>query len=537
VPTQPSFSDGTAKRVLTYSHRAQQMANFLPPWNKIRQDREGVGQQLFSVIGRQLEGLSQETDRFMRAGYITLADADEPDLIFSSDIVTARGLPFPTTVKNQLLNSSFEIWSDQSRLPDWWRSTGDGHVEVKGGFLGARALKITPDASGQVEVYQQFDIKVPAGETWAHSLWYTTTGVSFGSPAELRITGTLADGTTTTSAVSFTIGTTAPTRLSLTTSFASAVVRLRFSVFVAAGASDDGTVTFDLCQSEKADFPTGWMPNIFDNWPHVTYEATRLAPLLLEHGIRAQFVDGRDDFWRRALPTRAVFHRTALTGNAQTAAPTADSDGVTVYDSAGRFTQFTFDGQALRGVYQAILDASSNYKVRQIGDSPADIYGTFDLAPISWKHQFVTRTDLTMEAIASIHNHLFVVFRTNDVNGFERRYVGVADQEVPMPFPTYLETPLVLELPQPSPLDRDDWVATTIRSAAFQDGDQQHLILSDGETQWVYRLHYDYFQVSVTDGRLYTREKYTELLPMPSVDVRLQPQADEVDRLGRREAL
>jgi len=488
-----------------YSPWTQRIANGLPSWNAIRRVRDSNGQQLLNAsAGRPIDFIYEQMERSLRNKFINTVDLNEPDCITKIEIPQGVTLTEPTEIRNRLLNSSFEIWTNQTIIPSYWRNSGTGTVQVTDtGFVGTRSLTLSADLNESITVYQEFEENIPAGQEWSFSTWYAIdSALGLTAPATgfgLEAVGYCVDGTTETLRVAFATDTGGlPNRVSVVSSYAKAVYKVRVQVV----CSHTGTFLFtdsvivDLIQAEIGDTVTPWRPHPFDYWPHVTIDHS-LAPVLVESGHRAQYVERIEDFWLKAIPTR-LSPKVGLTESATSdTAPTPDADGITTYGRTGRWLDVDMDGQ--EWPYEAVAYSLLGvHKIRFVGTIAPDIYGDFSLAFRNYRNYFEIDSAIVIEAITDFNGLLWVVLKTDDLAGATKRYIAVVEPHTPWPRPAYLEVLSLIELPEPS-------TSVLITRVEFRYDDQQHIYVGNGNLTFVYRLYYDYF--TINGPYLYLREK------------------------------
>ena len=102
--------------------------------------------------------------------------------------------------------------------------------------------------------------------------------------------------------------------------------------------------------------------------------------------------------------------------------------------------------------------------------------------------------------------YLLVVLKKVDYAGTTKRYLAIVDPRVPEPVPSYMEVVSMIELSGIS-------TATKISRADVRYSDQQHLYVGNGESEWAFTLHYDYFMVDFNRKAMYYREDYSTVVP------------------------
>jgi len=519
-----------------YSSWTQKIVNGLPSWNDIRRLRTSNGQSLMNAAaGRPLDFIEEQMEEDLRNRYLSTVDLNQPDIVTRVEIPQGVSLAQPETIRNRLLNSSFEIWPNQSELPAQWRSDGTGSVVVSSaGFIGTRALSLSAALNQSIGIYQEFEQNIPVGQEWSFSVWYAiTSSLGLTAPATgfgLEAIGYCSDGSTETLRVAFSTNTSGvPKQATVTGSYTKAVYKVRVRLVCSHTGSFlfTDSVIVDLVQAEIGDVVTPWRPHPFDYWPHITIQY-QLSPVLLETGHRAQYTETMGDFWLKALPTR-VTPKVGLTESAtMDAAPTPDGDGVTTYGTGGRWVEV--DQYNDEWPYQAAAYSSgSSHKIRFIGTITPDIFGTFDLAFRNYRNYYETDTAITLEAMTEFNNVLWVILKKADLSGTTKRYLAVVDPHTPWPRPSYLEVPILIELAEPS-------ISTRITRCEFRYEDQQHLYIGNGQFTFVYRLHYDYFTI---DGNyLFLREDPASIVIMDAEPTKkeytTELSASDFDRSTRR---
>jgi hypothetical protein len=477
-----------------YSRWTQKIVNGLPSWNKIRRQRDSVGQQLVNAAaGKHVEHAWNEMERALRNRYPGTVEVNQPDLVTRVGVPQGVAMNPPTKVYNQVLNSSFEVWPNQAELPQFWQYSGTGTTAVVStGFVGNRALQLSATLGQAVTVYQDIALDIPAGQEWTFSAWYSIdSSLSLTAPATgfgIEVVGYLVDNTTETLRTAFATDTNGrASKVSVTGSFTKAVTKIRISFLVkhTAGFTFSDTVTVDLAQVEEGEIATSWRPNPLDNWPHVTIHHD-LSPVWLEDGNRAQFVESMEDFWLKAVPTRAAYE-TQITDDGPADSAPAPVGGVTSYGTAGRFVETDVLDEDWLYTVEA-YSAAGTHSLRMIGTDVPDILGVFGMAFRNWRNWFEDDTSIVLEAITYFGGWLWVVHKKNDFLGAQKRYLSVVDVRTPWPRPSYLEVLATIELPTPS-------LGTLVTRLEFRYDDQQHIYVGDGLTTHVYTLHYDYFMI------------------------------------------
>jgi hypothetical protein len=493
-----------------YASETQRIANELPSWMKIRRERDSNGQYFLGAPGRILQDINDDLDRMLRDRFLTIANADEPDQMRMVELPVVEDLKFPATIENFLFNASFELNTSHDRLPDWWQSEGNGSVTVSAGLLGANGIQLQAGTDQFAAIYQEVDEPIRAGVPWCFYVWHKSAATGLTAPATgfgLEVTGTRGDASTETLRASFTPDTGGYQRLAaILGSFSQDVVKWKFRAIVtnAAGFRITTPVTVDIAMASPGQLIKPWRPNPFDTHPYLNY-FDGLAPVIVEHPVRAQYVERIPDFWDKALPTRAGTPQLLSSGGTIDPVPTAGADGFAIYGQAGAHTEVDVWEDEWPVEFQLGLDGA-NPRVRGIGTVAADIFGPFELAFRNWRNWFEDGISWTPEAMTWLHDRLHVVLQKQDYQGTTKRYLAFVDQRFSRPFSTYMEVVAMIELAGIS-------TGTRITRAEYRYSDQQHLYIGNGESEWVYPLYYDLFMVDFARKRLYLREEYDLVVP------------------------
>jgi len=357
-------------------------------------------------------------------------------------------------------------------------------------------MSLSSALNESITLYQDFEQVIPANQEWSFSVWYAiTSSLGLTAPATgfgIEAVGYCNDGSTETIRAAFATNTGGePTLLTKVGSYTKGVYKVRIQILCTHTGAFPFTdsVVVDLVQAEIGDTPTPWRPHPFDYWPHVTINHT-LAPILIESGHRAQFVETMKDFWASAIPTRLLPKVGVTESSAADAAPTADGNGIITYGSAGRWVEVDQYGD--EWPYEAVAYSSgSTHRIKFVGTVAADIFGDFDLAFRNYIDYFEIDTAITIEAITEYSGWLWAVLKKADHSGTTKRYLAIIDPRTPWPRPAYLEVFALLEIPEPS-------LSTLITRVEIRYEDQQHIYIGDGHLTFAYRLYYDYFTISGT---------------------------------------
>ena len=493
-----------------YSVETQRVANNLPPWMKARRERDSNLQYLINPHAAGIEHVTDQLEEFLRSRYLELANLDEPDQLRKIQLPFEVKFKSPRDLDNYLLNSSFEMWTSQDRLPDFWRSTGVGVVNVATGLLGANAIRLQPDPYNYVDLYQDVNQPVKAGVAWCFYIWYVSNATGLTPPATgfgLDIIGTHHDATTETLRVVFDADTGGyPRQAVISSVFSQDIVKFSYRVVSthSAGFPINTSLYVDIAMAAPGEQAKDWKPNLFDNAPYLDlYD--QMAPVVIEHPRRSQFVEKIQNFWGKAIPTRAGSPTVLDMGGSIEPVPTPGTDGITVYSTTGRHYEVDFWGDRWKFAWQLIRDVSSNPRIRALGVDAEDIIGPFDIAFRNWRDWFEDGATWYPEAMTYFHGYLLVVLYKASVQGGNKHFLAIVDPKTPWPRPSYLECLAMIEL------DLSDEVYVT--HAEIRRSDQQWLYLWNGETEWAFPLYYDYFMVDDARKVLYLREDYGTVVP------------------------
>lgn len=501
-------------RAVHHSPETQAIANELPSHSKIRREKDSIGQALLGPAGRTLENIQADLERMLRDRFLSLANLDEPDQMRTIYLSTADELIYPTTIENFVFNSSFGLHTAHDILPDYWRSEGTGAVSVGSGLLGAQGIQLQTTSGQSAAVYQEVEEPIRAGVSWCFYVWYVSEATGLTAPATgfgLEVIGTRGDGTTETLRAAFTPDTGGyPKQALILGSFAQDVSKFKIRALVtnSAGFLITTPVTVDIVMAAPGNVAKAWYPNPFDSYPYHDYY-DGLAPVIIEYGRRAQYVERIPDFWDKAYPTRASSVQLISSGGTIDPVPSAGTDGFTVHAEAGEATEIDMWKDEWPITFQVGYQAASP-KVRGIGTTAPDIFGPFDLAFRNWRNWFEDGISWTPEAMTWFHDRLHVVLQKQDYAGTTKRYLAVVDQRFSRPFLAYMEVVTMIELPGIS-------TATRITRAEYRYSDQQHLYIGNGESEWVYQIHYDLFIMDRARSQLYIREDYDTVVPQLTV--------------------
>jgi hypothetical protein len=497
-------------KVSYYSADTQRIANKLPDWTKIRRQKDSSGQAFLNPIGVQVEQLDSELEDHLRNLFIDLVDPDVPDQLRKVQLPVTTELLNPQTINNWLFNSSFEIVTSHDRLPDYWRSEGTGTVTISSGFLGTRGLQLQVTSGQSIAVYQEVDEAIRSGVYWCFYIWYSSTAAGLTAPSSgfgLEVTGTAGDGSTETIRTAFTPNTYGHARRCVIRgSFSSDVVKIKFRVVVtnSGGFNITTPVLIDMAMALEGDVVPNWKPNPFDNYPYIPYYGN-LAPVVSEYTRHTQYVERIEDFWTEALPTRVSGPTLLSSGGTLDSDPVADATGFASYGQSGTHTEVDMWKDEWEFTWELGLQGSTP-KVRGYGVDAPDILGPFDIAFRNYRNWFEDGVSWVPEAMTNLHGYLLCVVKKTDWNGTTKRYLAIVDPRMPRPFPTYMEVTSMIELTGIS-------TSTKISRAEIKYSDQQHLYVGNGESEWAYVLHYDYFMIDRSEKLMYFREAQDYVVP------------------------
>lgn len=502
-----------------YAIETQRIANSLPQWMKARRERDSSTQKFLNPFGSRLDELNEQIELTLRNRFIELSNLNEPDQLRRVQIPLESAFQYPNQIVNHLLNGSFCIRTSHDRLPDYWRSSGAGQASIVGGILGDKAVQLSVGTGQSVTVYQEVKKLVRAGEVWGFYVWHISQATGLVAPATgfgLEIVGTHKDGSTETLRASFTADTGGyPKRALVRSAFSQDVVKWEFRVVVTNSAPFPITtpVTVDMAMAAEGSRVVDWRPHILDNYPYIDYY-DRFAPVVSEHGTRAQFVERFKDFWMKAVPTRAGSPQLLSSGGTIDPTPSPGADGFAIHSTTGEHREVDFWKQEWYHRWQIGYDGS-NPRVRAYGLDAQDVIGPFDLAFRNYRNWFEDGASWTPEAMTSFNGYLWAVIKKQDHLGSTRRYLAVIDPKFPRPIPSYLEVTAMIELTGIS-------TSTSLSRAEVKFSDQQWLYVGDGASQWTYRLYYDYFLVDYNRKLMYFREDYEQVVPQLTVPARTE---------------
>jgi len=503
-----------------YALETQRIANNLPQWMKIRRERDSDGQAYLNPFGSRLDEFNEQAELALRNRFLELANLNEPDQLKRVQLPLEVAFQYPTEIINYLFNSSFEILTSHDRVADYWQVEGNGQVSMADGLLGSRAIQLLVGSGQWAGVYQERTDLIRAGETWCFYVWYTSQATGLTAPATgfgLEVVGTLPDASTETIRVAFEPDTGGyPKRAVIRGSFSRDVVKWKFRVIVTnSGPFPIVTpVVVDMALAAEGNQVVDWRPNIFDNYPYIDYY-DRFTPVVSEHGIRAQFVERFNDFWLKAVPTRASSPQVLSTGGTLDPTPSPGDDGFTVHSTTGEYRAVDFWKEEWYHRWQIGYDGA-NPRIRAYGLDAADVIGPFDLAFRNYRNWFEDGASWTAESMTSFNGYLWAVIKKQDQLGNTKRFLAIVDPKFPWPAPSYLEVIAMIELTGIS-------TSTWLSRAEVKFSDQQWLYVGDGATSWAYRLYYDYFMVDYNRKIMYFREEYDEVVPQLTVPARTEP--------------
>jgi hypothetical protein len=490
-----------------YSPETQRIANELPRWMKARRESDSNFQFVMRPPGEHLEGLNESLEQSLQDNFIGLANPDEPDLLKKVQLPPTVQLARPENLENRIFNSSFEIVTSQDRLPDFWRPEGTGLVTIGAGLLGTRSLEFQLGIGQWAAAYQDTRWPIRAGERWTFYVWYkcqvigTVPTTGFG----IEIVGTRGDASTETLRANFDADTLGyPRRLVLKGVFTQDVVSWRFRIIATnSGPFPVASLLVDAAMAAPGDTAKEWKPHIQDSYPYMLMDG--LAPVVVEHPFRAQMVTRQTDFWLKAIPTRIGSLQLLSSSGTVDPTPTPGTDGFAVYAEAGRFVEVDFWKKEWPGTWQLGYQSASP-RIRGLTYDAGDVLGPFNIAFRNYRNWFDDGHVWTPEGMTYFHGYLLVVLQKQNYLGQTKRYLAIVDARRPRPFPTYMEAWALLELPGIS-------LGTRLSRVAIRWSDQQHLYVGDGQSEWVYRLHYDYFILDEDAKIVYLREDYGTVVP------------------------
>ena len=539
--------------VLRYSPETQRVVNHLPYHHKIRRERSSVGQAYINnIIGTTLQHLKEQIYEAADDAYLFLANKDQTDIIWTVDLPAGVDYPFPEKIKNMLRNSSFEIWTNELRVPDWWHrsitqpdpTTYLTDITVsETGLIGNRCLKYSMEAGGSAYIYQvvpnesatpeiylkdldpelaKYPFTVGDRVTLSAYIKFGTTGLSdTDASVILSLEGQLTDGVSNVAPHTATVpistcsdGSWHRIELSFIVSnpYESADVRLQ----VDALGSMPVIMYADALQLERSPVCTEWQPHIYDRpFYFDRLNLFGVAPAVSEFGTRSQHVALMDDFWR-TVPTRISL---------------SESRSLSTPAEAGRAgfsyeIDFWKDEWNIEWVIDDYDGTDYIYK-KGVPEEAADKYGRDLLAPPNAEGFLITgymsglfdcRVD--MHALTYFQDRLWIIGEgVTDQDEYVSHLQGgdpdktmclfITDPTTTWPEPEHLEVLTVMQLP--------DWPAgvTPVR-VDFRLEDADHIyIAGDNDVDYCYRLYRDYFVLDALEGRAYFRENYDSVCVQP----------------------
>ena len=470
---------------------SQVLANKLPEWSKIRKQRQSVGQHLLnSMWGLGLEKAVEKEDLFIRENILVLADKDVPDVVTKLTIPETVSINKNPQFKNYLKNSYFEIFTVPHKTPDYWVVTGKAE-ESSTSLIGHRSLKLTVDDLSTTTIYQDIDVQGHMNDTWTFSLFYRIPSNTLTAPNSnfgITITSYRTDGFTETSYKSFSATTDDVwKRIEVNHTLLQNSSKIRVSVSITDTSSFDFQNYYcliDCLQLEIGTKATSWQARIDDKPNYLDTE--EISPVFID---KAFYVEDSIQFWKESLPTRASY--IGSNSNTSTAVTTAGVFDVT--DVFGVTTRFTFE------IY-------NNSLRKRAVDNTSDVLREFELAFYRYDGKYEDGHTYTLEAITYFADKLWVILTAPDFNGTTKRYLYVVNYKHPWPAPTYLEVITGVEIPSNVP------IGTPIIATYFKLEDRQHIFLNDGTTEYIVRLHYDFYVVDIPSRTILMREQESNTL-------------------------
>lgn len=515
-----------SKQVLTYSVETQRAVNNLPYHHKIRRERASVGQCLLNaLLGTHTRDIRSQLNETLRDKYLSMASLDQPDTHWTANLGSGFDMATPEDTINLLKNSSFEVWTNQLRLPDWWEYVGVRFIDVsEEGIIGERCIEVEhPGGAAEVSItqqvpqitdtqaYQQEASKLislgenpfKGGIKLVASLWYKTEYAGT-TPTDFDLVLSYLDRNNNLGEVT--------QRLVLDTGdrWRRAEVSLVLPVDCAfvyvsgvfSGFSEATTVLVDAFQLEIGETATKWQPYALERpFYQDVMGFNDPASAVSEYGVRGQYVESVEDFWYN-YPTRTELVST-------------DTPENTDPGRAG----FVYEIDFWKDTWTLEWIIDGNF-IRKMGipEEAQDQYGRYVLAPYTFDGYFEDDVwDFTYHALTYFQQKLWAVATAVDWKGRTRICLCVVDPLTPWPEPSYLETPTVLALA--------DWPGGTPVRLEFKQEDQQHIYITTAHDEYCYRLYHDYFMLNAQKRQVYFRENYGTVSVVP------------VARLQRREAL
>lgn len=479
------------KRVGYHHHATQQTANDLPQWHVGRRLRTSEQHKVLNALaGKQIGEWEEADDSAFLDGFLSWVETDAPDVVLKYQVPANTELGKEFNSKNMLLNGAFKVRTNDMLLADNWLAAGD--VSKGTGFISNNCATLDPRTQQSTLTQTQY-LDIPAGTSLCASIYYRipqwiSAGAAAPNTHALVLQVRYTDNTTATVRArldAHTFG--AWSRVYVTTTLEKPVdwISLQISTQATAGFPITQLVSVDACMLEFSTMPSQWEPSRRD-YPHY-FNQTVPSPIEFEAEHPIYYVDNFDDFWRKAIPTRAG----VTLARTNTIDPPVPVGTVRLVDYDNRTWWAEFD------------IARAGLGVRKIGITcPGEVYAEYDLAYWNYRGYYDLSFSYTVLALAWLHGQLWAVTR-NTVLGETKLMLSILQPRVPSPEPTYLEVIAAIELSD---------VPLAVDRAEFRYDDQQHIYLSDGVNEYRTRLYYDYFMFDAATYMAYFREEYSQLV-------------------------
>lgn len=474
-----------------YANETQRIANHLPRHSAIRKFKHSVGQTLLNgAAGVALRQATENLEVGFRQNFPIISGLDEIDILATVEVPEIISLDEPTIRVNHLSNSSFEIWSVPSLLPDYWQKHGP--VAVSTGLEGRSGIILSPTSNQYASVFQVFKFRVPANKPWTASVWYKIATNTLTAPATdfgLKITQVNYDGTNNTSHGIFRATTSGQwLRRSVTVTSNKEVISTTFEIIAKEAGTftiSDYDIELDCAQFEPGSVATYWRPDILDKLPYITREAN--TGLVITGTESAYYVDNLTDFWYKSAPTRSALH-TTIAGT---------YEAVT---TAGRMEITDFSKDEWLFLWEI-----NGTKMRKRGSTVSgDIVQDYDIYARRYDGKYFKLDITSIESITVFGGYLWAVVKELDQSNVLIRTLHAVKIETPHPEPTYLLSVAGIRLD-------DIPIGETIIRLEFKFDDRQFAYISTSTTQYVVRLYYDLFTIDSSNRILYLREKYDSI--------------------------
>lgn len=463
-----------------YSYTTQRIANNLPYHLAIRTQKTSNGQELLNVFGVQAELVDRQIRGLVDSRFLSTVPLNHPGTLLRADLPQNLVDADTDRTTNLVRNSSFEINTNELRLPDFWRADNAIAQVEQDGVIGSKSLRILPDG-GTAWVYQDLELTTNPGEALTYSCWYKTSQTGAPTASTFAMVVRVLDGSGTWHESATVLNASVSDWTRVIGTFTVPANSVEMQVGFRQSTTFTNPLYVDCLQLQQGSNATPWEPYLWDA-PMWFAPTVLRPPIFVEGGNRQLMTVDEVNFWH-VPPTRASY-----VGSRSLSRPSSPA-------TAGYTREIDADGMTFRAEWQP-----NGTKVRKIGDAAqaADVYGDFDLALPSYRGELLDVAITEVEAITQFNYALWIVIRAENHLGVTNRYLVVAQLGYPRPTPTYLECSVCIELPSQIPAVSSAWFQTN--------KDPHYLILDDGTTEYGVRLHYDTAFYSRQDASVYFRE-------------------------------